>query len=61
MIDDNSRFERGDRVELRLPVVGRLEALVIWTVEKRAGFQFERVVRLPDFLALLDHICPKLR
>lgn len=61
MIDDNSVFERGDRIELRLPVVGRLEALIIWTVENRAGFQFERVVRLPDFLAMLDHIGPKLR
>jgi PilZ domain len=61
MIDDNSVFERGDRVELRLPVVGRLEALIIWTVENRAGFQFERVVRLPDFLAMLDQIGPKLR
>jgi hypothetical protein len=61
MIDDNSVFERGHRVELRLPVVGRLEALIIWTVENRAGFQFERVVRLPDFLAMLDHIGPKLR
>lgn len=59
MIDDNPIFERGDRVELRLPAIGRLEALVIWTVEQRAGFQFERVVRLPDFLALLDHISPK--
>lgn len=61
MIDDNPVYERGDRVELRLPAIGRLEALVIWTVEKRAGFQFERVVRLPDFLALLDQIGPKLR
>jgi hypothetical protein len=61
MIDDNASFERGDRVEVRLPVVGRLEALVIWTVEKRAGFQFERVVRLPDFLALLEHVSPRLR
>lgn len=61
MIDDNPVYERGDRIELRLPAVGRLEALVIWTVEKRAGFQFERVVRLPDFLALLEHIGPKLR
>jgi hypothetical protein len=61
MIDNNPGFERGDRVELRLPVIGRIEALVIWTVENRAGFQFERVVRLPDFLAVLEHIGPKLR
>lgn len=61
MIDNNPVYERGDQVELRLPVVGRLEALVIWTVEKRAGFQFERVVRLPDFLALLEHTGPGRR
>ncbi len=61
MIDDNPGFERGERVELRLPVIGRIEALIIWTVENRAGFQFERVVRLPDFLGLLEHISPKLR
>lgn len=61
MIDNNPSFQRGDRVELRLPVIGRIEALVIWTVENRAGFQFERVVRLPDFLALLEHVSPKLR
>lgn len=61
MIDDNPGFSRGDRVELRLPVVGRIEALVIWTVENRAGFQFERVVRLPDFLGLLEHVSPRLR
>lgn len=61
MIDDNPGFERGERVELRLPIIGRIEALAIWTVEKRAGFQFERVLRLPDFLGLLDVITPKLR
>jgi PilZ domain len=61
MIDNNPGFERGERVELRLPVIGRIEALVIWTVENRAGFQFERVVRLPDFLGLLEHVGAKLR
>ena len=61
MIDDNEIFERGDRVEVRLPAIGRIEAHLIWSVEKRAGFQFERVVRLPDFMALLDQVSPKLR
>lgn len=61
MIDDNPGYERGERVELRLPVIGRIEALAIWTIEQRAGFQFERVLRLPDFLALLDLIGPKTR
>jgi len=61
MIDDNPGFERGERVELRLPVIGRIEALVIWTSDNRAGFQFERVLSLPNFLGLLEIISPKLR
>jgi hypothetical protein len=61
MIDDNKIFEHGDRIELRLPVVGRIEAHLIWAVEGRAGFQFERVIRLPDFMALIDQVGPKLR
>ena len=59
MIDGNPGYQRGERVELRLPVIGRIEALVTWTVEHRVGLQFERVLRLPDFLALLDVIDPK--
>jgi PilZ domain len=61
MIDDNLVFEHGDRIELRLPVIGRIEAHLIWTVDGRAGFQFERVVRLPDFIALIDKVGTKLR
>lgn len=61
MIDNNAAFEHGDRIELRLPVVGRIEAHLIWTVEDRAGFQFERVIRLPDFMALIDEVGVKLR
>lgn len=59
MIDDNADFDRGDRVELRLPVVGRIEAHLIWSVENRAGFQFERVSRLPDFMDLLKSVAPR--
>jgi PilZ domain len=61
MIDDNKVFQHGDRIELRLPVVGRIEAHLIWTVDGRAGFQFERVIRLPEFLALIDQVGVKLR
>ena len=59
MIDGNPGYQRGERVELRLPVIGRIEALVTGTVEHRVGLQFERVLRLPNFLALLDVIDPK--
>ncbi len=59
MIDNNEIFETGDRIELRLPVVGRIEAHLIWSVENRAGFQFERVIRLPDFLEMLKVVSPR--
>lgn len=59
MIDNNDVFDRGDRVELRLPVVGRIEAHLIWSVENRAGFQFERVIRLPDFMNILKSVSPR--
>ena len=59
MIDGNPGYQRGERVELRLPVIGMIEALVTWTVEQRVGLQFERALSLPDFLALLDMIGPK--
>ena len=55
------RLETEPDAELRLPVVGRIEAHLIWTVEDRAGFQFERVIRLPDFMALIEQVGTKLR
>jgi len=61
MIDNNSVFEPGDRIEIRLPVIGRIEAHMIWAIEERAGFQFERVIRLPDFMALIEVVSPRLR
>jgi hypothetical protein len=61
MTDDNDVFGRGDRVELRLPEVGRIEAHVIWVMDSRAGFQFERVIRLPDFMKMLSTVSPRLR
>jgi hypothetical protein len=60
MIDGNPGYQRGELFELSLPVIGRIEALVTWTVEKRVGLQFERVLRLPEFLALLDMIGLKI-
>lgn len=60
MIDDhNGGMERGDRISVRLPVIGRIEAYMVWAMDSRAGFQFERIIRLPDFLALLEHCAPK--
>ncbi|MCB2051041.1 MAG: PilZ domain-containing protein [Novosphingobium sp.] len=63
MIDNAPDLARGDRVIIRLPAIGRIEAYVIWTTDERAGFQFERVIRLDDFLMMLDEMQPnpKLR
>lgn len=52
---------RGDRVIIRLPVVGRIEAYCIWVTDDRAGFQFERIIRLDDFVAMIDEIQPNPR
>ena len=61
MVDDAQNLSRGDRVIIRLPVIGRIEAYVIWTRDNRAGFQFERIIRLDDFMAMIDQLQPNPR
>lgn len=61
MIDDADALARGDRVIVRLPVVGRIEAYVIWSRDNRAGFQFERIIRLDDFMQMIDTLQPNPR
>lgn len=52
---------RGERVVIRLPQVGRIEAHLIWTTGDRAGFQFERIIRANEFMALIDTLQPNPR
>ena len=61
MIDDARHNERGDRVIVRLPVIGRIEAYCIWSRDNRAGYQFERILRIDDFLAMIDTLQPNPR
>lgn len=63
MVKGAPPFGRGERLVIRLPVIGRIEAHVIWVTEDRGGFQFERILRLDDFLKMIDSIQPnpKLR
>ena len=61
MIDDARQNERGDRVIVRLPVIGRIEAYCIWSRDNRAGYQFERILRIDDFLAMIDTLQPNPR
>lgn len=60
-IEATSAITRGDRVIVRLPVIGRIEAYCIWTTEDRAGFQFERIIRSDDFLAMIEELQPNPR
>lgn len=61
MIDADLGLERGERLVMRLPVVGRIEAHLIWSHEGRTGFQFERIIRIDDFLKLVDTLQPNPR
>ncbi|MDC0887177.1 PilZ domain-containing protein [Altererythrobacter sp.] len=61
MIDDAHSLNRGDRVIIRLPIIGRIEAYCIWQRENRAGFQFERILRLDDFMQMIDTLQPNPR
>ncbi|QGN53538.1 PilZ domain-containing protein [Novosphingobium sp. Gsoil 351] len=63
MINGELALSRGERVTIRLPEVGRIEAFVIWNNGDRAGFQFERILRLEDFMRTIDALQPnpKLR
>ena len=56
MLADPIDMEKGDRLMVRLPVAGRIEAFLVWSHQGRHGFKFERVIREPDFLAMLDKI-----
>lgn len=58
MIDQSPEVARGDRLIIRLPVVGRIEAYCIWVADDRAGFQFERIIRLDDFQGMIDEMQP---
>ena len=58
MIDKGAEVSRGDRMIVRLPVVGRIEAYCIWVADERAGFQFERIIRADDFARLIKELQP---
>jgi len=61
MVDVAPELARGDRVIIRLPVIGRIEAYCIWTSGERAGFQFERIIRLDSFEAMIRELQPNPR
>jgi hypothetical protein len=58
MIDQAENIVRGDRLIIRLPSLGRIEAYCIWVADDRAGFQFERIIRLDDFQTMIAEMQP---
>lgn len=52
---------RGERLVVRFPQVGRIEAHLIWSTPDRCGFQFERIIRLDDFMAMIEALQPNPR
>lgn len=56
MLTDPIDMKKGDRMVVRLPVIGRIEAYLVWSHQGRSGFEFERVIREPDFVAMLDKV-----
>jgi hypothetical protein len=61
MIKGSADLSRGERITIRLPGVGRIESHMIWSTEDRAGFQFERILRLDDFMGVIDQLQPNPR
>ncbi|WP_164843906.1 PilZ domain-containing protein [Croceicoccus ponticola] len=61
MVDGEVVVGRGERVIIRLPDIGRIEAHVIWVADDRAGFQFERILRPDAFVAMVNHMQPRAK
>jgi hypothetical protein len=61
MTDGTLELGRGERLVIRLPVVGRIESHLIWNTGERAGFQFERIIRLDEFTKIIEGLQPNPR
>ncbi|MEZ5708711.1 MAG: PilZ domain-containing protein [Blastomonas sp.] len=58
MTEGDMPLAKGERIVIRLPVIGRIEAHLIWSLGGRSGFQMERVIRLNEFMELIDALKP---
>ncbi|WP_347303804.1 PilZ domain-containing protein [Croceibacterium sp. TMG7-5b_MA50] len=59
LIEPSPGLVRGDRLILRLPALGQIEAYCIWTIDTRAGCQFERILHPEEFGAVLARMKPE--
>ncbi|WP_296306045.1 hypothetical protein [Pseudomonas sp.] len=51
-------LRKGDRIAMRLPIIGWIEAHMVWQSSGRAGFHFERMIRADDLNAMLGAFGP---
>jgi hypothetical protein len=58
MANSGCALAPGDRLTLRLPVIGEIEVQLAWRDSRRAGFHFERLVRLGDFTRMYVEMQP---
>jgi hypothetical protein len=49
-------LDKGDRLIVPLPAVGRIEAFLTWRSRGRAGFQFERLLRPREFARAIESL-----
>lgn len=61
MVQGTADLGRGERLTVRLPQIGRIEAFVVWHDEGRVGFQFERIIRQDDFVKMVKSLQPTTR
>lgn len=54
MAQGGGALTRGERVSIRLPTVGVIEAHLVWAAGERAGFQFERIIRADEFAVMVE-------
>ncbi len=61
MVRGELSLARGERLTIRLPQIGRIEAFLVWGDADRSGFQFERIVRADDFAKMIKALQPNPR
>jgi hypothetical protein len=49
-------FPVGERLSVRLPGVGWIEAHLVWMDASRAGFEFERLIRPDEFTTMCQSL-----
>lgn len=61
MAEGKMDLDRGERLAIRFPDIGQIEAHLIWKRDDRIGFQFERIIRVDEFVKLIDKLQPNPR